>query len=64
VSVCAWRATASPLWIAPPVTSPGGKPVIASPGLTPRLPVTSVAPVLVTVEPARTAKLCAVPRTV
>ena len=32
------------------------------PGLTPRSPVTEVGPVLVTVEPARTAKLVAVPR--
>src|SRR5437660_1604639 len=46
----------------PPVTSPGGKPVTARPGLTPRLPTTVVEPVLVTVEPARTAKLSAVPR--
>jgi len=39
--------------------------VIAEPGLTPRLPPLSVVgPVLVTVEPPRTRKLCAVPRTV
>jgi hypothetical protein len=36
--------------------------VIAVPGLTPKSPVTTVAPVLVTVEPAKTAKLAAVPR--
>ena len=35
---------------------PGGKPVTAVPGLTPRSPVTEVAPVLVTVEPASTAR--------
>jgi hypothetical protein len=37
-----------------PVKVPGGKPVTAVPGLTPRFPVNAVAPVLVTVEPART----------
>src|ERR1700730_6804259 len=42
--------------------TPGGKAVTALPGLTPTLPLTVVAPVLVTVEPARTPKLCAVPR--
>src|ERR1700692_4613150 len=55
-------ATASLLWIAPPTTTPGGKPVTALPGLTPTLPLTVVAPVLVTVEPPRTPKFCAVPR--
>src|SRR5205807_6212713 len=45
-----------------PFTTPGGNPVTAVPGLTPRSPVTIVAPVLVTVEPARTAKLAADPR--
>ena len=34
----------------------------AAPGLTPRLPLMALAPVLVTVEPASTAKLAAVPR--
>ena len=34
----------------------------ALPGLTPRSPLTTVLPVLVTVEPASTAKLCAIPR--
>src|SRR4029078_9533813 len=43
-----------------PVNVPGGKPVTAVPGLTPRFPVSAVAPVLVTVEPARTAKVAAV----
>src|ERR1700691_5408541 len=46
----------------PPVTIPGGNPVKAVPGLTPRFPCTTVAPVLVTVEPARTPKLAADPR--
>jgi hypothetical protein len=41
---------------------PGGKPVMARPGHTPRSPVTTVEPVLVAVEPARTAKFSAVPR--
>jgi hypothetical protein len=47
--------------VPPPATTPGGKPVIAVPGLTPRLPVTTVNPVLVTVVAPRTAKLCAEP---
>src|ERR1019366_1349254 len=42
-----------------PVIVPGGNPVTAVPELTPRSPVTVVCPVLVTVEPARTAKLAA-----
>src|SRR4051794_35221264 len=41
---------------------PGGNPVTAEPGETPRLPVTLVGPVFVTVEPPRMAKFCAVPR--
>jgi hypothetical protein len=51
-----------------PVTVPGppvhgaGNPVHEVPGLTPRSPVTTVAPVLVTVELPRTAKLPAKPR--
>jgi len=45
----------------PPVTIPGGKPVTALPGETPRSPLILLTPVLVTVEPARTAKLAAVP---
>jgi hypothetical protein len=44
------------------MTRPGGKPVIAVPGLTPRSPTISVGPVLVTVEAPKTAKLSAVPR--
>src|SRR4051812_524037 len=60
-SFCAWSATASAAWIVPPLTMPGGKPVTAVPGLTPRSPVMTLGPVLVTVEPPSTAKLCAVP---
>ena len=44
-----------------PITIPGGKPVIAVPGLTPRFPTIKVAPVLVNVEEPKTAKLLAVP---
>src|SRR5665811_2258297 len=43
------------------VTTPGGKPVTAVPGLTPRFPTMMLEPVLVTVEPPRTPKLAAVP---
>ncbi len=45
-----------------PVTMPGGNPVIAVPGLTPRSPLMTLAPVLVTALPASTPKLPAVPR--
>ena len=41
---------------------PGGKPVIAEPGLTPTLPEMVEDPVLVTVVPASTAKGAALPR--
>src|SRR5207253_11114904 len=58
---CAWAAAGSPAWIAP-LTIPGGNPVTAVPGLSPRSPLTVVAPVLVTVEPARTANVLAAPR--
>src|SRR5438552_6653078 len=58
---CAWAAAGSPAWIVP-LTVPGGNPVTAVPGLTPRSPLTVVAPVLVTVEPARTANVVAAPR--
>jgi hypothetical protein len=46
-----------------PITAPGGKPVIAAPvvGLNPTSPVTTVEPVLVTAEYARTANAAAVP---
>lgn len=61
-SLCACNATASAAWIvAGGTTTPGGKPVIAVPGLTPKSPATVVRPVLVAVEPARTVKLVAVP---
>src|SRR5689334_18549860 len=40
---------------------PGGKPVTALPGLTPRSPPRTVGPVLVTVEPASTENDAAVP---
>lgn len=65
-SLWACAATASAAWIAPGGTTiPGGKPEIAVPGLTPRLPpVTVVAPVFVTAAPPSTRKLCAVPSTV
>jgi hypothetical protein len=43
-------------------TAPGGNPTIAEPGATPTLRSTVVGPVLVTVEPASTPKLPAVPR--
>src|SRR3569623_217221 len=46
-------------WV--PTSVPGGKPVTAVLGLTPRSPVTEVGPVFVTVEPASTAKFPAVP---
>ena len=60
-SSCAWAAAGSPAWIVP-LTVPGGKPVTAVPGLSPRSPLTVVAPVLVTVEAARTANVPAAPR--
>src|SRR5580700_4020277 len=61
-SLLAWSAAASPACVAPPTTRPGGKPVIARPGATPRSPMMVVGPVLVTVEPPRTRKLAATPR--
>jgi hypothetical protein len=60
-SVWACRATASATCWAP-FTVPGGNPVTALPGLRPRSPVITLGPVLVTVVPARTAKLSSVPR--
>lgn len=59
-SACACIATASLACTVPFVTLPGGKPVIAVPGDTPRFPESIVGPVFVTVEPARAAKLLAV----
>ncbi len=50
------------VWIAPPVTTPGPKPVTADPGLTPTFPVILVWPIFVTVDPARTAKADAPPK--
>ena len=55
-------AVGSPACCAPTMI-PGPKPVTAFPGLTPRSPVIEVRPVFVTVEPARTAKFEADPRT-
>jgi hypothetical protein len=52
MSVTCWR----------PFTMPGGNPVTEVPGLRPRFPLMTVRPVLVTVVPARTPKLLAVPR--
>lgn len=60
-SFCAWAATESPACIVP-LTIPGGNPVTAVPGLTPRLPLTVVGPVFVTALPPSTPKLPAVPR--
>src|SRR5438105_2780591 len=54
-------ATESPRCLLP-ITTPGPNPTSAVPGLIPRSPETTLAPVLVTVEPARTAKLLADPR--
>lgn len=61
-SFWACAATASAECITPFVMTPGGNPVIAVPGLTPTSPLMALGPVLVTVEPANTAKLPAVPR--
>src|SRR5512143_1640185 len=58
----AWAAAGSPRCVVP-LTNPGGNPVTAVPGLSPRSPLTVVAPVLVTVEPARTENVVADPRT-
>ena len=58
-----WAAAAvASVWIVPPLTVPGGNPVTEEPGETPRLPVTTVPPVFVTAEPARTANGAAAPR--
>src|ERR1041385_287591 len=54
-------AAASAAWIVP-FTIPGGNPVTAVPGLSPRSPLTVDAPVLVTVEAARTTNVPADPR--
>jgi hypothetical protein len=47
--------------MAPLLTTPGGNPVMALPGLTPMFPTMDVAPVLVTVEPPKIEKFCASP---
>src|ERR1041385_8795658 len=60
-SAWAWAAAASAAWSVPLII-PGGNPVTAVPGLSPRSAPTVVPPVLVTVEAPRTAKLPAVPR--
>src|ERR1044071_1997425 len=60
-STWARAEAASAAWIVP-LTVPGGNPVTAVPGLNPRSPLTVVAPVLVTVEAARTANVPADPR--
>ncbi len=59
-SLSARLLTASPVCIVP-VTVPGGNPVTAVPGLTPRSPITVVEPVLVMALPASAPKLAAVP---
>ena len=60
-SLCACAAVASAAWNTPPITMPGGNPKIALPGETPTSPWITVGPVFVTVDPANTAKLSAVP---
>jgi len=50
--------------ITPPSTIPGPKPVTDAPGETPRLPVTIVEPVLVTVVAPKTVYSLAVPKEV
>src|ERR1700730_17375707 len=47
--------------MAPLITTPGGNPVTELPGLRPRFPVTIVAPVLVTVEAPKMAKVSGAP---
>jgi hypothetical protein len=58
-SSLAWRTIGSGSKCCTPFTVPGGNPVVAVPGLTPRSPLMLVGPVLVTVEPARIAKVAA-----
>src|SRR2546426_20810 len=58
---CAAAAAESATYIVP-LTIPGGNPVTAVPGLSPRSPLTVVAPVLVIVEAASTANVLAAPR--
>ena len=63
-SVLACAATAVAASIVPRVTIPGGNPIMALLGETPTLPRIVVAPVLVTVDPARTPKLAACPKVI
>ena len=60
-SCCAFKAFASASWIAP-ITIPGGNPVTAVPGSSPKAPLIIVGPEFVTVDDASTAKAAAVPR--
>src|ERR1044072_39564 len=60
-SSCAWAAAASAAWVVP-LTVPGGNPVTAVPGLSPRSPLTGVASVVGTGEAARTANVESDPR--
>ena len=57
----ACRATPSAMCFVPLITFPGGKPVTALPGSTPRSPAMTEGPVLVTVWPANTANDAALP---
>ena len=61
VALAPAAATPSVMWIVPAMTIPGGKPVTADPGSRPTLPLMTLGPVLVTVLPARTAKVPSVP---
>ena len=61
VSLSACWATAVVWSMTPELCTPGGKPVMEVPGLSPIFPEITDVPVLVTVEPASTAKEDAVP---
>src|SRR5580704_441214 len=56
-SDCACPAVAPAKNMFPLLTVPGGNPVMDVPGLTPTFPTTAEEPVLVTVEPPKTAKV-------
>jgi hypothetical protein len=62
VSFFAKSATALVRSVVPALWTPGGKPVIEVPGLSPMSPEITEEPVLVMAEPARTANDDAVPR--
>jgi hypothetical protein len=62
VSFFACRATALVKSVEPELCTPGGKPVIEVPGLSPMSPEITEEPVLVMAEPATTANEVAVPR--